>query len=663
MNLKKKILKKMRKKIKISVFALLFLCCAQCSRLYAQDYILEGYRHNIAVWLGAGYSRLGNNINQTSDYVFNRTMDNLPPYYQISNLVNIPLNTKISGGFGGLLGIAYQGSINKFMFGAGLELNFFNSKTTFNNFSQHVAYEYPYLSEDMNIVYNYKFSKVTDVQNAGYINIPINVGYRFDDLFYAMLGAKFGINLLGFSSSKGTFSVAAQDPQFIEDEFMIDLPNHGIINDRRTSSNSKGLKFNPNVIGSVEFGIYLDKWIYGDIQRRDRQGNYEKRNSYRLGVFFDYGFADIHKYDINSILLPENDYNGKFASGLINSPYPITITQSNIDMGLNPDFKINPALQTKESWGKTVHSMLVGVKFTMLFDLTPDKKYIRPQRPRFTAQVVDSETGEGIQAQLSLKNAQGRQVGKLTANRKTGLASRLLTAGTYSLDVTMNDYESYNSDVTPSITPDTIMIKLVHKPVLTVKVIDSETQLPLAADVTVSDTSSGKQIFKATADNTTGETSRTIEKGNYIVLVSAQGYISNSVNVIVSGKTSTIIQLEAIKPEVPIVLENLFFDFDKWTIQPESEPELQKLHDLLVDNPTIKIHIVGHTDDRGTDAYNDNLSMRRAESVYNEMVKRGIDKSRMTFEGKGKRVPVCTEDDSEECRAKNRRVEFTITEK
>ncbi|MCL2597477.1 MAG: OmpA family protein [Paludibacter sp.] len=653
----------MRKKIKISAFVVLLLCGAQIGKLQAQDYILEGYRHNLAVWLGAGYSRLGHNINQTTDYVFTRTDNNVPPYYQLTNVVDMPLNRKIPGGFGGLLGVGYQGSINKFMFGGGVELNFLNSKTTFNNFNQHIAYQYPYLNEDINIVYNYKFSKVTDVQNAGYVNIPVNIGYRFDDLFYGMIGAKFGINLIGFSSSKGTFSTEAQDPQFIEDETMINLPNHGIVNDRTTGTMSKGLKFNPNVIGSVEFGVYLDKWIYGTMQRRDRQGNYEKRNSYRVGLFLDYGFADIHKYDISSYTIDPGYLSNipQVSSGLITAP--TIITQNNVNMGLNPDIKINQAFQAKESWGKAVHSMLLGVKFTMLFDLTPDKEYVRPVRPRFSAKVVDSETGNGIAAQLLLKNSQGRQVGKLTANRKTGVASRLLAAGTYSLDVTMNDYEPYNSDAAPSVKPDTILIQLIHKPVLTVKVIDSETQLPLAADITVNDEVEGKQIFRATADKTTGETSKTIEKGNYIVLASAQGYISNSANITASGKTSTVIQLDAIKPEVPIVLENLFFDFDKWTIRPESEPELQKLHDLLTDNPTIKIHIVGHTDDRGTDAYNDNLSLHRAESVYNEMVRRGIDKSRMTFEGKGKRVPVCTEDDSEECRAKNRRVEFTITEK
>lgn len=619
----------MSKKFRISIFALLALLCMQNIELKAQDYILEGFRHNLAIWLGAGYSRLGHNIDQTFD---------------TNAAQQISLGTKIPGGYGGLLGVGYQGSFNKFMFGAGVEFNFLNSKTTFNNFAQDIPYLYTPMNHD--IVFHYKFNKFSDVQNAGYINIPINVGYRFNDLFYTIVGAKYGLNLLGNYSSKGIFSTTADDPQFIDE--MTDIPNHGIVNEKETEKAKGGLKFNANIIGSVEFGVYLDRWIYNAPQRRDRRGNYEKRNSYRVGLFADYGFGDIHKYDIDNIL----------GNSLIQYP---TMDENGF---IRPDdVKTNSVLQSPESFGKKVNSLLVGVKFTMLFDLTPDRAAVRPVRPRFTARVVDSETGNGIPAQLLLKNAQGRQVGKLTANRRTGVASRLMTAGTYSLDVTMNDYEPFVANVSPSPTPDTMVIQLVHKPVLTVKVIDSETKLPLAAEVTVSELSEGKQIFQATTDNKTGETVRTVEKGNYIVSATVQGYISNSANVTAQGRVTITVELDPIKPEVPIVLENLFFDFDKATIKPESEPELQKLHELLTDNPNIKIHIVGNTDDVGSDAYNDKLSLERARSVYNEMVKRGIDKARMTFEGKGKRNPVCTEYDSEECRAKNRRVEFTITEK
>jgi len=617
----------MSKKFKISIFTILLLLCVQSGMLQAQDdFIVPGFRHNLAVWLGGGYSRLEHNINQTID---------------INTTKQVSLGTKIPGGFGGLLGVGYQGSINKFMFIAGAEFNFLNSKTSFSNISQDISYLYKPLNQD--IIFHYKFNNFSDAQNVGFVNIPISIGYRFNDLFYTMIGAKYGINMLGNYSSKGIFSTTADDPQFIEE--MTDIPNHGIVNNKETKPSKGNLKFNNNFIGSLEIGIYLDKWIYSAPPRRDRRGNYEKRNSYRVGLFADYGFANIHNEE-------------ETGNSLIQ--YPTMTAEGYIDPA---NVKTNSVFQSQESFGKKVNSMLVGVKFTLLFDLTPDRRIVRQQHPRFIAKVVDSQTGNGIPAQLLLKNAQGRQVGNLTSSRNTGVASRLLAAGNYALEVVMNDYESFKGNVSPSTTPDTVVIRLVHKPMITVKAIDSETELPIVADITISEAATGKQIFRAESDRINKTLIRTVEKGDYILSAAVQGYISNSAILTVKGQETTIIKLDPIKPEVPIVLKNLFFDFNMATIQPQSEPELIKLYDLLKDNPTIKIRITGHTDNVGTDAHNDKLSLERAKSVYDEMLKRGIDKSRMTYEGKGKRVPVCTTDDGEECRAENRRVEFTVTEK
>ncbi|MDR2823716.1 MAG: OmpA family protein [Prevotellaceae bacterium] len=610
----------MSKSIKISILAVLTLFCVQTGKVHAQgEYILEGYRHNLALWLGAGYSQLGHNIDQT----------------------------KVPGGFGGLLGVGYHGSYNGFMFKAGAEFEFLNSKTTLQDFNEVMTYYYT-PRPDLQIDYRYTFSSknFSDVQNVGYVNFPVMVGYRFSDLFYSMLGVKFGLNMLGTYKSQGTFSTTATDPEFID--ILENMPNHGIGEGLNLKSSNGQLKFANNIIGSLEVGVYLDKWIYNAPQRRNRQGNYEKRNSYRVALFADYGLADIHKYDLKSLTEDKSIIEYPKEDGYVN---PANIST-------------NSVFQSRESFGKKINSMLVGVKFTMLFDLTPDKQIVRPRvvRPRFVAQVVDSETEQGLAAQLLFKNEQGQQVGKVNAARKTGLASRIMREGKYSLDVTLNDYETFSDNVSPSANGDTMLIRLVHKPVLTVKAIDAETQTPLAAEITISEATTGKQVFRTTVDKASGELVRTLEKGDYIVSAAAQGYITNSANVSTEGKKSQIIELNPIKPDVPIVLKNLFFDFNKSTIQPQSEPTLLELYELLKDNPTMKIHIVGHTDNVGTDVYNDKLSLDRAKSIYNEMIKRGVDESRMTFEGKGMREPITT-NDTEEGRAENRRVEFTITEK
>ena len=86
---------------------------------------------------------------------------------------------------------------------------------------------------------------------------------------------------------------------------------------------------------------------------------------------------------------------------------------------------------------------------------------------------------------------------------------------------------------------------------------------------------------------------------------------------------------------------------------------LDKLYQLLVDNPTIKVIITGHTDNVASDKYNLKLSEGRAKAVYDEMVRRGIDPKRMKWQGKGEREPIDT-NKTEEGRAANRRVEFKI---
>lgn len=89
----------------------------------------------------------------------------------------------------------------------------------------------------------------------------------------------------------------------------------------------------------------------------------------------------------------------------------------------------------------------------------------------------------------------------------------------------------------------------------------------------------------------------------------------------------------------PNVVENIFYDFDKATLRPESRQALDELAEMLRDNPNIVIEMSSHTDRWGTDAYNDDLSMRRAKSVVDYLVAAGIPKDRLHYEGYGKKRP------------------------
>jgi outer membrane protein OmpA-like peptidoglycan-associated protein len=115
----------------------------------------------------------------------------------------------------------------------------------------------------------------------------------------------------------------------------------------------------------------------------------------------------------------------------------------------------------------------------------------------------------------------------------------------------------------------------------------------------------------------------------------------------------------------PIVLENIYYDFDKWNIRSDAASELDKLVVILQDNPGIKIELGSHTDCRGSNKYNQTLSQKRAESAVAYIISRGIDKSRITAKGYGETQlrNSCADgvDCSESEHQLNRRTEFKVT--
>ena len=88
--------------------------------------------------------------------------------------------------------------------------------------------------------------------------------------------------------------------------------------------------------------------------------------------------------------------------------------------------------------------------------------------------------------------------------------------------------------------------------------------------------------------------------------------------------------------------------------------ELDRVVELLEQNPNLTIELSAHTDDRGADAYNERLSLLRANAAMDYIVRKGIARNRITAVGYGKRMPLVP-NTSEENRAKNRRVEFKVT--
>ena len=123
-----------------------------------------------------------------------------------------------------------------------------------------------------------------------------------------------------------------------------------------------------------------------------------------------------------------------------------------------------------------------------------------------------------------------------------------------------------------------------------------------------------------------------------------------------------VFEISKIETNQPVILKNIFFDFDQSTLKPASFEELNHLLDFLQKNKNIKIAIHGHTDNYGNDSYNLNLSSSRAHAVIAFLQKNGIEENRLNFKGWGEKKPIET-NESEEGRSQNRRVEFLILEK
>jgi outer membrane protein OmpA-like peptidoglycan-associated protein len=153
---------------------------------------------------------------------------------------------------------------------------------------------------------------------------------------------------------------------------------------------------------------------------------------------------------------------------------------------------------------------------------------------------------------------------------------------------------------------------------------------------------------------------------NYGLNVSKEGYLFYSDNFMLKGIHSATepfikrIDLSPIRVGEKMVLSNVFYEFDSWKITKESFSELDKLVKLLSDNKKITVEIDGYTDAIGTDAYNLELSQKRARSVLDYLAGKGIISQRLSFKGFGSASPL-GDNITNDGRKLNRRTEIRIT--
>ena len=129
---------------------------------------------------------------------------------------------------------------------------------------------------------------------------------------------------------------------------------------------------------------------------------------------------------------------------------------------------------------------------------------------------------------------------------------------------------------------------------------------------------------------------------DYVFLGTCKGYLNHTEQLRVEPVLESqeyVLQFPLANISAPVLIENIFYDFDKATLRPESATALDELVKLLNENPNVTIELSAHTDYRGSAAYNKNLSQRRAESVVNYLIEHGIAADRLTPVGYGKEKP------------------------
>lgn len=197
------------------------------------------------------------------------------------------------------------------------------------------------------------------------------------------------------------------------------------------------------------------------------------------------------------------------------------------------------------------------------------------------------------------------------------------------------------------------------------KAFDSKTLKPLESSIEFIRGIDNTQIELVAAD--TSGYSITLPQGfKYKIIAKSEGYYNTADSLDLSEITHSVeivknLYLDPIIKNEPIVLNNVYFDFDSDNIRSESFPELDKISEMLLDNPNLHMSIDGHTCSMGSDAYNLDLSGRRAGSIVKYFLGKGVLATNLEHHGYGESRPKVP-NTSEANRELNRRVEFQLTE-
>lgn len=270
--------------------------------------------------------------------------------------------------------------------------------------------------------------------------------------------------------------------------------------------------------------------------------------------------------------------------------------------------------------------------------------------------VTDSLSGLPVYATITFP---GVPIATVTSDENTGFYTHRIPAGQIPVTVVAPGYGHSSAVVVlgrnESATLDFAL--LPNLGTITGSVKDGEGRPIEGAQVTVGTTNP-----VTVTTNSVGVFSLNAEAGTWPVSVQRDGFIADnqSVTVIPNESVSVSFTLRAaLRAGEVMSFDNIYFDSGSANIKPESYPVLDSVAILLRDNPSARVEIAGHTDSDGSAASNQTLSERRAQSVYQYLVSKGIPGNRLTTVGHGESNPVVP-NTSAANKARNRRIEFTV---
>ena len=551
--------------------------------------------HHVAMWGGVGYS----------------------------GMVNKYENNQFLGGGGGLLGIGYEYKYDHFIMHAGPEFRIFSSmdKVTFPT-----SYDVAMMADGYSQTKHYTFTAPMKENHVlGQVMLPVMFGGTWDYVYF-LAGVKVGYTVMGNWSQSSLLTTTITDNSAYDPTWS-DMANHGAITDAPYSMSGKN-NYGLDFTASAEVGVNINSLLSKEWNDRNKASKYPLHM--RAAIFMDYGVRNMTQAAEGPMAMADEK----------------AITTR--------------SLHTSDWAAGRMNSLLVGVKFTALLQMNKPQEP-KPQKPQLILDVTDSETNKLIAgAKVEVTPMEGKK--PHTNARQTNNKGRVvfkLNPGPYHMLLSHPDYIAKERDYSHGDWGDTLTLALTPRPYFQFYVRDAKSDSLLVSSVTFINTANDAVVANATTDSLSGTARLRLPLNTSLrIHIESSNHLALTLPVADIAGTETY-RLEPIVKKRAIILHNLFFATNQTTILPESEASLQDLYDLMNENPELRIRITGHTDNVGSDKANQTLSEGRANSVREDLIKRGIKADRIEAEGKGESEPIDT-NDTEEGRQNNRRVEFMI---